>query len=109
MRTFLATAAAVLLASTACGQFKTNQTSTTGVQTTTIAPAAPAAGLDDARRIARDEAIKMVKTGKALWVDVRPKTEYDTNHIKGAINIPLAELPQHMDKLPKKFLITYCA
>jgi 3-mercaptopyruvate sulfurtransferase SseA len=116
MRTFITTAAAVLIASTACGQYKTSQPSATAVQTTTVAPQngtltpVPAQSLDDARRIKRDDAIKMIKDGKAVFIDVRPKTDYDALHIKGAINIPLAELPQRWRDLPRnKFLITYCA
>jgi len=99
----------VLISTAAFGQFKANQTSTAGTQPATLtAPAAQS--LDDARRIPRDEAIKMVKQGKAVWVDVRPKTDFDAGHIKGALNIPLAELTQRFRDLPpKKFLITYCA
>ena len=109
MRRFLITAATVLFAGVACGQFKASQTSTAGTQTATMATAA-AQSLDDAKRIPRDEAIKMVKDGKAVWVDVRPKSDYDQGHIKGAINIPLAELQQHFRDLPPhKYLITYCA
>jgi rhodanese-related sulfurtransferase len=52
----------------------------------------------------------MVKSGKAVWIDVRPKSDYDLGHIKGAINIPLSELSNRWGDLPiKKTLITYCA
>lgn len=76
-----------------------------------ITPANPVAdSLESARRITREEAIKMVKDKKAVYVDVRSKESYDAEHIKGAINVPLAELQAHLSKLPKnKFLITYCA
>lgn len=109
MRTIVTAVITVMIAGAARGQFKANQTSTAGVQTATIATPATQA-LDEARRIPRDEAIKMVKEGKAVWIDVRPRTEYDTSHIKGAISIPLAELQSSFRKLPPhKFLITYCA
>jgi hypothetical protein len=66
--------------------------------------------LDSARRIPRDEAIKMVHEGKAVYVDVRSKEQYDISHIKGAISIPLSDLPNRWKDLPlHKFLITYCA
>ena len=109
MRRFLVTTVALLITGVACGQFKANQTSTAGTQTGTLqAPAQQS--LDDARRISRDEAIKMVKEGKAIWIDVRPKTDYDIGHIKGAYNVPLTEVILRMKELPpKKFLITYCA
>jgi 3-mercaptopyruvate sulfurtransferase SseA len=109
MRRFLVTAASLLVASVACGQFKANQTSTSGVQTATIA-APGSESLDTARRITRDEAIKMVAEGKAVFVDVRTKSDYDASHIKGAISMPLTELLTRLRDLPpKKFLITYCA
>jgi hypothetical protein len=66
--------------------------------------------LSTAKRIPRNEAMKLVKEKKAVWVDVRSKDAYDQSHIPGAINIPLGELPNHLTKLPpRKFLITYCA
>src|SRR5579859_4925761 len=109
MRTLVTAVAAVMIAGAACGQFKANQTSTSGPQSaTTIVPAAQS--LDEARRIPRDEAIKMVREGKAVWIDVRSKVDYENGHIKGATNIPLPELQQSFNKLPPhKFLITYCA
>jgi|GEM_PF-523912 len=74
-----------------------------------LAPA-PEASLDSARRIGRDEAIKMVKDHKAVWIDVRSKEQYDISHIPGAISIPLSELPTRWKDLPLgKYYITYCA
>ena len=108
-RRFLITAASLLIASVACGQFKANQTSTAGVQTAKVA--APATdSLDSAKRIDRETAIEMVKEGKAVYIDVRPKNEYEAGHIAGAINIPLGELLTRLKDIPpKKYLITYCA
>lgn len=66
--------------------------------------------LESAKRIERDEAIKLVKEGKAVWVDVRSKDSYDAGHIKGAISIPLSEIITRVSELPpKKEIITYCA
>ena len=78
------------------------------VQITPVNPAAES--LESARRITREEAIKMVKEKKAVYVDVRAKDSFDAEHIQGAVNIPLGELQAHLNKLPPhKFLITYCA
>jgi rhodanese-related sulfurtransferase len=41
--------------------------------------------------IQREEVRRLVATGAQL-VDVLPRAEYDTEHIAGAINIPLKEL-----------------
>jgi hypothetical protein len=65
---------------------------------------------DGARRIARDEAIKLVKSGKAVFVDVRGKDQYAAGHIKGALGIPEAELVTRLREIPpRKMIITYCA
>src|SRR3954465_6544997 len=129
MRKWLITAAGTMLfASIACGQYKTNPAPsstpaptapTTSVAVPNNAPPPPALTIDPneaARRLTRDEAIQMVKSGKAVWVDVRGKDQYDIEHIKGAINYPLGDLETDLNKdtaaskLPKgKFLITYCA
>jgi len=70
----------------------------------------PEQSLDAAKRISREDAMKMVKEGKAVWIDVRGKDQYDIAHIPGAINIPLGELPNRWRDLPVgKYLITYCA
>lgn len=70
----------------------------------------PQAPLESARRITREEAIKLVKEEKAVYVDVRGKDQYDLGHIKGAISIPLGDLLTRVKELPpRKFIITYCA
>ena len=62
-----------------------------------------------------DRGIKTVSLEKAqqyrdsLWLDVRPEDEYESGHIKSAINIPLTELQSHLTELPKeKPIIVYC-
>ena len=85
--------------------------STSSPQVTTAVPIPTAqAPLESARRISREEAIKMVKAKKAVYVDVRGKSFYDQGHIKGAINIPLGDLLTRVREIPPKtFIITYCA
>jgi 3-mercaptopyruvate sulfurtransferase SseA len=74
-----------------------------------ISPAPPAEA-DTARRIPRDEAMKLVKQKKAVFVDVRSKESYEAGHIKGAINIPEAQLISRLKEIPPKtMIITYCA
>ena len=58
--------------------------------------------------------INQVKTlGKeqqALLVDVREPKEYTHGHIKGAINLPLRSLTDHLDQIPKnRPVILYCS
>ena len=99
--------ASLILAGSACAQMKTQ------VPAQTAQPAVTTASepsLESAKRMERDEAIKMVKEGKAVFVDVRPKDQYDIGHIKGSINIPLTEIVARIKDLPAhKYLITYCA
>lgn len=47
---------------------------------------------------------------KPLIIDVRKKSEFDSEHIIGAINVPLNEINQHLAQFPKneKFIL-HCA
>ena len=46
---------------------------------------------------------------KYLVIDLRSAEDYGKGHVKGAVNIPLAALPQNLDKLPMdKTLMLYC-
>lgn len=47
---------------------------------------------------------------KPLIIDVRKKSEYDSEHVVGAVNIPLNVLNQHLAMIPKdKPFILHCA
>lgn len=121
MRTALPVVFGVLLAAgTAVAQYKTPSApppgqAPNGVQVAPnpmvqISPPSPEDELSKARRIARDEAIKMVNQKKAIFIDVRSKEAYDMGHIPGAISIPLSELMGRLNEVPPhKFLIPYCA
>ncbi|HEU4520995.1 MAG TPA: rhodanese-like domain-containing protein [Thermoanaerobaculia bacterium] len=79
-----------------------------------ITPSAGAATSDPsiaaARRITREEAIKLVRENKAVYVDVRSKATFDKGHIKGALSIPNSQLMSRIRELPAgKTVITYCA
>jgi rhodanese-related sulfurtransferase len=104
--------ATALFAGAAAAQMKVTQTQPTTTSTPTPAAIAtmPPAPLETARRIPRDEAIKLVKEDKAVFVDVRAKPDWDAGHIKGAIHIPLTELLLRIKDIPpRKMIITYCA
>lgn len=46
----------------------------------------------------------------AIILDVRSQAEFENNHIKGAINMPLSTVSKKMNKLKKdKVIITCCA
>ncbi|HEX7190771.1 MAG TPA: rhodanese-like domain-containing protein [Thermoanaerobaculia bacterium] len=107
--------ASLAIAGTAGAQYKTASptpapTASAPAQQPVTLTQQPEPSLESAKRIERTEAIEMVKAGKAVYVDVRPKDQYEIGHIKGAINIPLGDLITHIKDLPPhKYLITYCA
>jgi len=114
MRHFVAATAVVgfLASGLACAQMKSAVqpgTASPQVKAATAIPVAPEP-LEAARRITREEAIKMIKAKKAVFVDVRGKDAYDQAHIRGAISIPLGDILTRVKEIPPKtFIITYCA
>lgn len=53
--------------------------------------------------------LERARTGLVTVLDVRPAVEFDSGHLPGAINIPLAELEKHLAKLDKnKEIVAYC-
>ena len=51
-----------------------------------------------------------LKAQKPLVIDVRKKSEYQSEHVIGAINVPLNEINQHLAQFPKdKPFILHCA
>ncbi len=52
---------------------------------------------------------ELISNGATI-VDVRTPEEYRTGHVKGSLNIPLNNLPNHLTKISKdKAIITCCA
>ena len=50
-----------------------------------------------------------MQSGKVTLIDVRPKQEYDNDHLPGASSIPLEELEEHLSSLsPDQEIIAYC-
>ena len=104
--------AALAVAGTACAQYKTSSPAPAPVpaQAPVALTQQAEPSLESAKRIERTEAIKEVDAKKAVFVDVRPKDQYELGHIKGAINIPLTDLIARVKDLPPhKYIVTYCA
>jgi rhodanese-related sulfurtransferase len=57
----------------------------------------------------RDEVRRLVEDGAQL-VEVLPSSEYEEDHIPGAINLPLRQIEQRADGLldRDRLLIVYC-
>jgi len=62
--------------------------------------------------ISLEEAKALYDSSKAVFIDARHPFEYQQGHIRGAINVPLAEFEKKSDVLSKlpsnKVLVTYC-
>ena len=86
----------------------TNATNTTATRQPTKAPITPPA--DNARRITVTELEEALKKGEAIVVDVRNSATYQQAHIKGAILIPVNEVGNRTNELPRgKMIVTYCS
>lgn len=59
--------------------------------------------------ISREALADLLQKGAVVLVDVRPREEYDADHLPGAISIPLAELIERAGELPSdKLVVLYC-
>jgi rhodanese-related sulfurtransferase/DNA-binding transcriptional ArsR family regulator len=64
---------------------------------------------DELEPVSRDELARRLRDGEAAALDVRPAEEYAAGHIPGAASIPLAELEQRLDELPRDVeIVAYC-
>lgn len=65
--------------------------------------------VDTVQRINASEFEKKISE-KPLVFDVRKKSEYDSEHVEGAINVPLNKINEHLAEFPKdKPFIVHCA
>ncbi|MCP3868910.1 MAG: metalloregulator ArsR/SmtB family transcription factor [Gammaproteobacteria bacterium] len=64
---------------------------------------------DSLEPLPASELLTRVREGLVTVLDVRPKEEFASGHLPGAINIPLEELEKHLDKLdPGHEIVAYC-
>lgn len=60
-------------------------------------------------RVSLADAKAAYETGSAVFVDVRDAQSYAQSHVKGALSIPLEELPNRLNELKQSdWIITYC-
>ena len=56
--------------------------------------------------ISVNEAKALVDQHKPLvFIDVRPRPQYDETHIKGAVSIPLVDFSEHLREVPKQISV----
>lgn len=71
-------------------------------------PVAQAA--DGVKRVTTAELEELMKQGKVVVVDVRSQAMYDAGHIRGAKLIPVGDIGNRANELPKdKQIVAYCS
>lgn len=61
-------------------------------------------------RITPQELEMKLNEGEPIVIDVRKKSEFDSEHVIGAINVPLNQINEHLSSFPKdKPFILHCA
>lgn len=64
---------------------------------------------DSLEPVPAKELLQRAKAGVVVVLDVRPPEEYAAGHIRGAINVPLAELTKRLHEIPSdKEVVAYC-
>jgi rhodanese-related sulfurtransferase/DNA-binding transcriptional ArsR family regulator len=64
---------------------------------------------DELEPIGRDELIRRARAGDVVLLDLRPREEYESGHIPGAVSIPLDELAERLALLPADVeIVAYC-
>ena len=85
---------------------------------TTSKPAASPLAVSGARqnaaatfpRVSMEDAYKLYTSGKAVFIDVRGKAQFEQGHIKDSLGIPGSQLVRRFLEVPTgKTIITYCA
>ena len=67
--------------------------------------------VETTRRVTAAEVVNQFEKGQLpMVIDVRKKSEYDSEHLIDAVNIPLNELNRHLAEIPKdKPFLLHCA
>ncbi|REF72601.1 metalloregulator ArsR/SmtB family transcription factor (plasmid) [Paracoccus versutus] len=64
---------------------------------------------DDKPPLSRDELADLIAEDAVFVVDVRAEDEFELGHIPDAINIPMLDLHQNLDRLPRdRRIAVYC-
>jgi rhodanese-related sulfurtransferase/DNA-binding transcriptional ArsR family regulator len=61
------------------------------------------------RTLSKKEILDRMKEGRILVLDIRPREEYETEHIDGALSVPMEELDDYLQNVPQETEIAaYC-
>jgi len=65
--------------------------------------------INSVNRISASELVSKQNEGQ-LIIDIRKKSEFDSEHVIGAVNVPLNQMNDHLSEFPKdQFFIIHCA
>ncbi|HYM14290.1 MAG TPA: ArsR family transcriptional regulator [Dehalococcoidia bacterium] len=60
-------------------------------------------------QVSRGDLLAQIDQGKIMLIDVRPRIEFESGHLPGAVSIPADELPARLGTLPKRLrIVAYC-
>jgi rhodanese-related sulfurtransferase len=66
--------------------------------------------IDSTKRISANEFADKIETTDSIVIDVRKKSEFDSEHIINSINVPLNQINAHLSSIPKdENFIVICA
>ena len=66
-------------------------------------------GSDGLQPVSRTELLERARQDDVVVLDVRPADEFAAGHIPGAVSVPLEELAQRLDSLPREVeIVAYC-
>ena len=66
-------------------------------------------GPEDTAAVDTDELLRRLARGDVVILDVRPEPEYAAAHLPGAVHIPLEELAERIEELPRTHdVVAYC-
>lgn len=64
---------------------------------------------DGLEPVSQDELVARMRDGLVTLLDVRPADEFESGHLPGAVNVPLAELRRRLRALPRRQeIVAYC-
>ena len=65
---------------------------------------------DGVRRVTTVELRDMLDKGTAIVIDTRGADSYKANHIKGSISVPVDQVANRINELPRdKMIVAYCS
>lgn len=110
-KSFIVALAVVLTASFASAQLKVQPRRTAPAgKNPLVVTGATQKSISSFPRISREDAAKLYKQGKAVFIDVRSNESFRQGHIRGALGIPGSQIVRRYAEVPvKKTVITYCA